>query len=73
MVYKYFERDGFKDDEQHKRVVAVAAALEIIKASVSAGGGEAGLRKTDCDLEYAIKHLIPLADAIQDALEPDSE
>ncbi|QNO01000.1 hypothetical protein phiOS31_p32 [Serratia phage vB_SspS_OS31] len=76
MLNDYFKCDQMSGDEgveQHKRLLAVQAALEIVKASVSAGGGEAGLRKTDCDLEYTTKHLSNLADAIQEALELQDE
>ncbi|OPJ90787.1 hypothetical protein B1H39_24345 [Serratia marcescens] len=76
MLNDYFKCDQMAGDAgvaQHKRLLAVQAALEIVKASVSAGGGEAGLRKTDCDLEYTIKHLSELVEAIQDVLELEDE
>ncbi|HBI08780.1 hypothetical protein [Franconibacter pulveris] len=55
-------------DEQRKRQLAVAAALEIAKASVGAGNGISGAR-TEYDLQSVAKEIAPLADAIQAALE----
>lgn len=55
-------------DEQRKRLLAVAAALEIAKSSVSAGNGISGAR-TEYDLQSVAKEIAPLADAIQAALE----
>ncbi|WP_409248080.1 hypothetical protein [Enterobacter hormaechei] len=70
MLYKYFERDGLKDEEKHKRMIAVSAALEVAKASVSASNSDAGLRKVECDLQYVSSSVNELADAIQRAIEP---
>jgi hypothetical protein len=52
-------------DEQHKRLVAVQAALELIKATLSDTNDGNGV---DFQLKAAEKHVAPLADAIQEAL-----
>ncbi|AGQ30757.1 Uncharacterised protein [Serratia liquefaciens] len=52
-------------DEQHKRLVAVQAALELIKATLSDTNDGNGV---DFQLKAAEKHVGPLADAIQEAL-----
>jgi len=58
--------------EQHKRTVAVAAALAVAKESVSASTSATG-SKTAWDLQAVANEIANLADAIQDALESDSE
>ncbi|MGK3141210.1 hypothetical protein [Pantoea sp. C2G6] len=58
--------------EQHKRSVAVAAALAVAKESVSASTGATG-SKAAWDLQAVANEIANLADAIQDALESDSE
>lgn len=55
-------------EAQRKRLLAVAAALEIAKSSVGAGNGISGAR-TEYDLQSVAKEIAPLADAIQAALE----
>lgn len=55
-------------DEQRKRLLAVAAALEIAKSSVGAGNGISGAR-TEYDLQSFATEIATLADAIQAALE----
>ena len=52
-------------DEQHKRLVAVQAAQEMIKATLSDTNHRNGV---DFQLKAAEKHVGPLADAIQEAL-----
>ncbi|MGQ8774541.1 hypothetical protein ACUTQ5_08950 [Serratia sp. NA_112.1] len=52
-------------DEQHKRLVAVQAALELIKATLSDTNDGNGV---DFQLKAAEKHIGPMADAIQEAL-----
>ncbi|AUO04690.1 hypothetical protein C0558_24015 [Serratia marcescens] len=52
-------------DEQHKRLVAVQAALELIKATLSDTNDGNGV---DFQLKAAEKHVGPMADAIQEAL-----
>ena len=51
--------------ERRQRVKAVEAALDIIKAAVSTSSSS---RDADYEIKQAIKHLEPLADAIQAAL-----
>jgi hypothetical protein len=60
------------DDESRKRLLAVQAALEIVKTSVGASTAMSG-SKVGYDLDYAIDKITDLSDAIQDALEPDSK
>ncbi|MER0124419.1 hypothetical protein [Franconibacter daqui] len=55
-------------DKQRKRLLAVAAALEIAKSSVGAGNGISGAR-TEYDLQSVATEIATLADAIQAALE----
>lgn len=52
-------------DEQHKRLVAVQAALELIKATLSDTNDGNGV---DFQLKAAEKHIGPMAEAIQEAL-----
>lgn len=59
--------------KEHKRLVAVSAALEIAKASSSASTNHAGPSKVKADLLYAASEIFRLADAIQDALESENE
>lgn len=66
MLENYFGAQA--SQEERKRLLAVAAALEIAKASVSAGNGISGAR-TEYDLQAVAKEVAPLADAIQAALE----
>lgn len=65
MLEGYF---GDRENEhERQRLLAVAAALEIAKASVSAGNGMSGAR-TEYDLQSVAKEIGSLADAIQRAL-----
>ncbi len=52
--------------------MAVEAALEIAKASVSAPSSYNGI-KTEFDLKKVASEINALADAIQDALETDDD
>ncbi|OIX95589.1 hypothetical protein BFS14_14585 [Serratia fonticola] len=52
-----------------RRILAVNAALEIIKASAAAPSAYTGYQKVDHDCKYAIAHLDELADAIQAAID----
>ncbi|MEG3111715.1 MULTISPECIES: hypothetical protein [Pantoea] len=54
--------------EQHKRTVAVAAALAVAEKSVSAATSANG-SKAAWDLQAVANEIANLADAIQDALE----
>jgi hypothetical protein len=58
-----------EEDKTRRRVLAVAAALEIIKASVAATNAYAGRDKLSKDIEYTRDKIGELADAIQTALE----
>ncbi|EKM6429630.1 hypothetical protein ACLE0P_000127 [Cronobacter sakazakii] len=55
--------------DAEKRLLAVNAALELIKASVAAPNGYEGRDKLAKDIEYTRHHLAELADTIQAALE----
>ncbi|EHG2952152.1 hypothetical protein J1J25_001230 [Salmonella enterica subsp. diarizonae serovar 53:r:z35] len=69
MLKDYFAR---LTTDQERRVMAVEAALEIAKASVSAPSSYTGI-KTDFDLKKVASEINALADAIQDALETDDD
>ncbi|WP_431021999.1 Methyl-accepting chemotaxis protein [Erwinia rhapontici] len=73
MLEKYFETPLGQETEEHQRMVAVNAALEIAKASVSAPTAYTGANKTSADLDYVKDKINDLADAIQDALELEEE
>lgn len=67
MMDNYFKStDARISDAEHQRLVATKAALEIIKAAIST---PVGAKDTDYDLQLAAKHIEPLADAIQAAIE----
>ncbi|MGY6029651.1 hypothetical protein [Phytobacter sp. AG2a] len=66
MLEEYF--GAAATDEQKKRLLAVQAALEISKASVSASTANSGIR-SQMDLRNVSQEVAALADAIQDALE----
>ena len=73
MVHDYFAiPPAGMTQEQHTRSVAVAAALSVAKESVSASTSATG-SKTAWDLQAVANEVANLADAIQDALESDSE
>lgn len=61
--------DGYHQNgsgiNRRQRIIAVEAALEIIKATVSAPTNS---KNADYDLEVAVKYIEPLADAIQAAI-----
>lgn len=72
MVNDYFSLPSAgMTQEQHKRTVAVAAALAVAKESVSASTSANG-SKAAWDLQAVANEIANLADAIQDALEADS-
>lgn len=62
------EKYSVMSTQEADRVFAVAAALEIIKASVSAPCAYVGRDKLDKDAKYAADHVAALADAIQAAI-----
>lgn len=68
MIEKYFETPLGLDEDAHKRLVAVAAAIDIIKSAIST---EAGPRSLDYEITQMAGQIAPLADAIQDAIEPE--
>ncbi|PDO86713.1 hypothetical protein [Kosakonia pseudosacchari] len=73
MLENYFPQVAKTQEEATKlnqRLLAVQAALEIAKASVSASTTHSG-SKTLYDLDNVTKKIEALADAIQDALETD--
>ena len=57
--------DGRVSDEQHKRIVAMDAALEIAKASVGASTANGRSDKAEYDLKYVAQEISTLANAIQ--------
>ncbi|ANZ87038.1 TPA: hypothetical protein JD893_14005 [Citrobacter freundii] len=59
--------------EEHQRLLAVKAALEIAKASASSASGDSSGGTMYQDLDFAASKLSELADAIQDALDLESE
>ncbi|CNE57202.1 hypothetical protein QVN42_04045 [Yersinia nurmii] len=67
MLDNYFGSGNIPSDQQKQRLLAVQAALEIIKQSVGASEGAAYSRVND-DMKHAVEWLAPLADAIQQAL-----
>ena len=54
--------------ENKKRIIAVNAALEIIKATLST---PTDAKNVEYELGLAAKHIAPLADAIQEAIEKE--
>ncbi|WP_243405583.1 hypothetical protein [Pectobacterium versatile] len=69
----FFTKGGFDTSDDQKRAVAVAAALEIARASAAATSQRAHSDKVRDDLDYAASSIAKLADAIQDALRAKSE
>lgn len=59
----HYTGDGF---DKKRRVIAVEAALEIIKAAVAA---PTDAKNVVFDLSEACKFIEPLADAIQSAID----
>lgn len=73
MLEGYFDLDGATGAdavENKKRLLAVQAALEIAKAAVSSSTANSGIR-SQMDLRNVSQEVATLADAIQDALEPE--
>lgn len=61
--------EGFEEtDDQQKRLIAVRAALEIIKTSAEANTANVGYQKVQHDAKHAAEAVSSLADAIQAAL-----
>ncbi|WP_339026113.1 hypothetical protein [Leclercia pneumoniae] len=61
----YNSTDGRVSDEEHKRIVAINAALEIAKASAAASNSYVGLNKVEYDLKSASAEVANLAKAIR--------
>ncbi len=73
MLENYFSqvaKDQAEAIKLNQRLLAVQAALEIAKASVSSSTAISGI-KSDFDLDNVTKKIGALADAIQGALELD--
>ncbi|EPJ5334255.1 hypothetical protein L7A00_001901 [Enterobacter cloacae] len=68
MLESYFGPRPSEDEK--KRLLAVQAALEIIKASASSASDSGGMYN---DIRFASEKLEELADSIQTALEPDED
>jgi len=75
----YMEIGMFKDyfspttTDQERRVLAVQAALEVAKASVSAPSAYASGSKTKADLKNVSQEINELADAIQAAMKTEEQ
>lgn len=66
MLQGYFKStDGSVSDEQHKKIIAMNAALEVAKASAAAQTACARSDKVENDLKYAAQEVATLAEAIQ--------
>ncbi len=64
----FFTKGGYDTTENQKREVAVAAALEIARASAGATSQRSASDKVEDDLKYTASSIALLADAIQEAL-----
>ncbi|WP_370556923.1 hypothetical protein NMD73_03770 [Edwardsiella tarda] len=69
MLQDYFSHST---SDQERRLLAVQAALEIVKASVGSPTSYTG-GKAFADLKAATEGVGSLADAIQDALESNDD
>ncbi|EKK0458566.1 hypothetical protein R8543_18605 [Klebsiella oxytoca] len=63
-----FENYAYATKEERNRGEIVKAALEIIKASVSASSSYTGRDKLEKDMKFAIANVESLADAIEEAM-----
>lgn len=68
MLEHYYKSGSITTDEKTQRLLAVQAALEIVKASVNAHYGDANNAKLKFDIQNATEGIGSLADAIQEAL-----
>ncbi|MGC1054566.1 hypothetical protein WKH14_19815 [Pantoea agglomerans] len=75
MLEEYYSTDFGEvlSDEKRQRLLAVQAALEIVKASASAAGGDAGPHKLKFDLINATTHFEDFVNAIQSSLDDEDE
>ena len=65
----YNSTDGRVSDENHKRILAMNAALEIAKASATASISYVGVSKVERDLKNATAEVAKLASAIRDFMD----
>ncbi|MCU6345981.1 MULTISPECIES: hypothetical protein [Enterobacter] len=63
-----FENYAYATKEELNRGEIVKAALEIIKASVSASSSYTGRDKLEKDIKFAVANIESLADAIENAM-----
>ncbi len=63
MLENYFKNGAIPTDQKTQRLLAVQAALEVVKASANSGNGV-----MHSDLDQAAERIGKLADAIQAAL-----
>ncbi len=63
-----FENYAYSTKEERNRGEIVKAALEIIKASVSASSSYTGRDKLEKDIKFAVANIESLADAIENAM-----
>lgn len=63
-----FENYAYATKEDRNRGEIVKAALEIVKASVSASSSYTGRDKLEKDMKFAAANIRSLADAIENAM-----
>jgi hypothetical protein len=63
-----FENYAYSTKEERNRGEIVKAALEIVKASVSASSSYTGRDKLEKDIKFAVANIESLADAIENAM-----
>ncbi|ELM0152062.1 Uncharacterised protein [Citrobacter freundii] len=63
-----FENYAYSTKEERNRGEIVKAALEVIKASVSASSSYTGRDKLEKDIKFAVANIESLADAIENAM-----
>ncbi|HCT5520045.1 TPA: hypothetical protein RFY31_002558 [Klebsiella aerogenes] len=63
-----FENYAYSTKEERNRGEIVKAALEIIKASVSASSSYTGRDKLEKDMKFAAANIESLADSIEEAM-----
>jgi hypothetical protein len=71
MLENYPARRDTQVTKAQARVLVVAAALEIAKASAAATTQRSSSDKVEDDLRYAAKGIMELADAIQAAIDKE--
>ncbi|EAA2704811.1 TPA: hypothetical protein MOX26_000715 [Salmonella enterica subsp. enterica serovar Ball] len=63
-----FENYAYATKEERNRGEIVKAALEIVKASVSASSSYTGRDKLEKDIKFVVANIESLADAIENAM-----